>query len=201
MTSRVRCGGRLAPPPRAPQARAVPADHDADPAAERAAIEALRAAGELETAHRRAVALADSHHDHAGAQAAAAYACDRLGREREAVRYYTQAYELGGPDDDPAGFLLGYGSTLRNVGRHDDAIAILGQAALEHPDHAALRAFLALALHSAGHATLALATMLDAALASSPTAFAPYRRALGDYLAELQDAALPALSPEPRSPP
>ena len=181
----------------------MPADHDRDPAAELAAIEALRAAGEHEAAHRRAVALADARHDDVRAQAAAAYACDRLGRERDAVRYYAQAHELGGPVDDPAGFLLGYGSTLRNVGRHDDAIAILGQAALAHPDHAALRAFLALALHAAGHATLALATMLDAALASSPTAFAPYRRALASYLQELQDAALPepSVSRAPRSPP
>ena len=87
--------------------------------------------------------------------------------------------------------LLGYGSTLRNVGRHDDSIGVLGQAVLERPHHAALRAFLALSLHAAGHHALALATMLEAGLAVAPTAFDPYRRALGDYLAELHAAALP----------
>lgn len=165
-------------------------DDDPDPTDELAALAALRAAGELDEAHRRAVALADTHREHVAVQVAAAYACDRIGREHDACGYYTRAFELGGPTDDRAGFLLGYGSTLRNVGRHEDAVAILGQAVLEHPEHAALRAFLALALHSVGHATLALATMLDAALASSPQAFAPYRRALGDYLQELHEAAV-----------
>jgi Flp pilus assembly protein TadD len=145
----------------------------------------------LEDARRRAVAAADQARDDVRLQAAAAYACDRVGREHDAVRYYTRAWELGGPDDDRAGFMLGYGSTLRNVGRHDDSIGILGQAVLEHPHHAALRAFLALSLHAAGHHALALATMLEAGLAAAPTAFDPYRRALGDYLAELHAAALP----------
>lgn len=164
---------------------------DADERVEElAAIAALKAAGAHEEAHRRAVALADTHREDVAAQQAAAYACDRIDREHDAVGYYTRAWELGGPTDDRAGFLLGYGSTLRNVGRHEDAVAILGEAVLAYPEHAALRAFLALALHSVGHATLALATMLDAGLMSSPQAFAPYRRALGDYLQELQAAAL-----------
>lgn len=115
-------------------------------------------------------AWATAHPDDVDAQAAAAYACDRAGREAQALRYYQRAFELGGPADDRAGFLLGFGSTLRNVGRVDDAVAVLGEAVLAHPDHAALRAFLALALGSAGHHALALATMLDAGLTASPTA-------------------------------
>lgn len=168
-------------------------DDDHDPAAELAAIASLRVSGDHDAVHRRAVALADAHPDHLRCVTSAAYACDRLGRERDAINYYTRAWELGGPaGDERAGFLLGYGSTLRNVGRHDDAVAILAEAVAAFPGHAALRAFLALALHSAGHATLALATMLDAGLATSPEAFAPYRRALADYLDELQQAALPS---------
>lgn len=146
---------------------------------------------ELVAAQRAAVAAADRAPDDVRLQAAAAYACDRLGREHDAVGYYTRAWELGGPADDRPGFLLGYGSTLRNVGRADDAIGVLGQAVLAYPEHAALRAFLALALHTAGHHALALATMLEAGLAVAPTAFAPYRRALADYLDELHAASAP----------
>lgn len=150
--------------------------------------------------HRAVVAAAAARPDDVHAQAAAAYACDRLGREVEALRYYQRAFELGGPADDRAGFLLGFGSTLRNVGRVDDAVAVLAEAVLAHPDHAALRAFLALALGSAGHHALALATMLDAGLATSPSAFAPYRRALGEYQRALQEAAVPPATPAPATP-
>ncbi len=153
-----------------------------------------------EAPHRQAVAAAAAHPDDVRAQAAAAYACDRLGREAEALRYYQRAFELGGPPDDRAGFSLGFGSTLRNVGRVDDAVAVLAEAVLAHPEHAALRAFLALALGSAGHHALALATMLDAGLATSPAAFAPYRRALGEYQRALQEAAVPPATPAPATP-
>ncbi len=153
-----------------------------------------------EATHRQAVAAAAAHPDDVRAQAAAAYACDRLGREAEALRYYQRAFELGGPPDDRAGFSLGFGSTLRNVGRVDDAVAVLAEAVLAHPEHAALRAFLALALGSAGHHALALATMLDAGLATSPGAFALYRRALGEYQRALQEAAVPPATPAPATP-
>ncbi len=146
----------------------------------------------MATALARALAAAVARPDDVRALAAAAYACDREGREHDAVGYYQRAFDRGGPPDDRAGFLLGFGSTLRNVGRVDDAVAVLAVAVVEFPDHAALRAFLALALHGAGHPTLALATMLDAGLAAAPTAFAPYRRALGDYARDLQLAATPA---------
>lgn len=160
----------------------------------------------MTSAIARARARAAAQPEDVGVLAEAAYACDRDGREAEALGYYQRAFDLGGPPDDRAGFLLGFGSTLRNCGRADDAVAVLAAAVLEFPDDAALRAFLALALHGAGHPALALATMLDAGLATAPTAFAPYRRALGDYARELQLAATPApatpgaAAPAPRAP-
>ncbi len=158
---------------------------------ELSAIEALRAAGDLDAAHVRAVALAGEHPEHVRVAMAAAYACDRIGREHDAIVHYERAFALGVPQADRPGFLVGLGSTLRNVGRADDAVARLAEATAEFPDDAALRAFLALALHSAGHPTLALATMLEAGLAAArPDGFGPYARALVEYQAELVDAAL-----------
>ena len=101
-------------------------EDDPAPADELAALEALRTAGDHEAVQRRAVALADANPDDVAVVVAAAYACDRVGRERLAVGYYDRAWQLGGPaGDERARFLLGYGSTLRNVGRHDDAVAVL----------------------------------------------------------------------------
>jgi hypothetical protein len=120
-------------------------------------------------------------------EVAAAYALDRVGREAEAVVHYDAAYRMGGPSSDRGGFLLGYGSTLRNVGRLEDSLEVLTAATAELPDDQALRCFLALTLHGLGRHAEAMATMLEVALAlrdGSPS-ISRYSRALGEYRAEL----------------
>jgi predicted Zn-dependent protease len=113
---------------------------------------------------------------------AQAYALDHDGREHEAVRAYEQALALGVPEDERRRFTIGYGSTLRNVGRADDAVGVLAQAVRDDPGYPAFAAFLALALADAGHPKAALATMLGCALdAARPGAFGGYERALGEY--------------------
>ncbi len=122
---------------------------------------------------------------------AAAYARDREGDEAGAIRHYDRAWALGVPDAKRKQFLVGYGSTLRNVGRADEAVAILGEAVQAYPDYPALQAFLALALHAAGHPRAALAAMLGLVLDVAPAGrLDGYERALGDYHRELLDQAL-----------
>ncbi len=113
---------------------------------------------------------------------AAAYACDRAGDERAAVRHYDEAFQLGVPAGERRNFLVGYGSTLRNVGRSDEAVAILAQAVADDPEYAPFHAFLALALLDAGHPRAAVAAMLGCALdVARDGAFDRYDRALGEY--------------------
>lgn len=153
---------------------------------ELARIKALKAAGKHEEAHAEAVALAQAFPNETLAQVAAAYAADRIGAEKEAVMFYDRAYALGPPEEDRLGFLLGYGSTLRNVGRLDQAVEVLQAATREYPQDAALRAFLGLALHSAGRHDQAMYSLLQAALmAARHDGFGPYARALREYLDEL----------------
>lgn len=122
---------------------------------------------------------------------AKAYEHDREGREREAIKFYDEAWRAGVPEPQRKRFIVGYGSTLRNVGRADDAVAILGEAIAAHPDYPAFVPFLALALADAGHPKAALATMLGCLLdVAAPGAFDGYERALGEYHRELlEDAA------------
>ncbi|MFY0534393.1 tetratricopeptide repeat protein [Nannocystis pusilla] len=68
-----------------------------------------------------------------------AYALDTAGREREAIAFYDRAWALGGPADDRVAFLIGYGSTLRNVGRLDESLDILRGAHAERPGDPATR--------------------------------------------------------------
>jgi tetratricopeptide (TPR) repeat protein len=115
-----------------------------------------------------------------------AFALDREGREREALAYYERARELGVPGDLKRRFYVGYGSTLRNVGRADDAVGVLGEALADDPNYPPFAAFLALALLSAGHSRAALAAMLGCALdVAVPGSFDSFERALGHYHQEL----------------
>jgi len=142
---------------------------------------------DLERARARA---ADSPAD-AEAQVAAAYACDRAGDEHEAVRYYDAAWALGVPADARRRFLVGYGSTLRNVGRLDESVAILGEAVAAEPDYAPYKVFLGLALHSSGQHAAATATLLAAALDLHGGArLDGFERAIAEYQQELLDRAL-----------
>jgi tetratricopeptide (TPR) repeat protein len=113
---------------------------------------------------------------------AQAYAHDREGREREAIRYYDEAYHLGVPAEHKRRFLVGYGSTLRNVKRVDDAVGVLAQAIADDPEYPAYVPFLALALLDAGHPKAALAAMLGCVLdVAKPGALDGYERALAEY--------------------
>ena len=145
---------------------------------------------EVEEKKARAAAAPDD----VAAQIAAAYACDRVGREDEAIRYYERAFALGVPEEQRKGFLVGFGSTLRNVGRADEAVAVLADAVAAYPDYPALQPFLALALFSAGHPRAALAAMLGVALdVARPGAFDGYERALTEYHQELLTASVEPL--------
>jgi len=151
-------------------------------------VRALRAAGREPEYLAAAIDLARRAPASTEAQVEAAYACDRFGDERDAIRYYDAAWGLGVPDDERPRFLVGYGSTLRNVGRSDESVAVLAQAAADYPEDAALRAFLALSLLSAGHPREAVATLLGLLMEIAPPgALRGYERALDFYYRELLD--------------
>jgi tetratricopeptide (TPR) repeat protein len=144
---------------------------------------------DLETLLERAARRPDD----VEARMAAAYALDREGREEEAIAHYDAAWRLGVPEHRRRRFLVGYGSTLWNVGRLEQAVALLGEAATDDPSYPAYKAFLSLALFSAGERAAALATMLDALLdVAGGASLDGFERALGDYQRALLDQAVAA---------
>lgn len=129
-----------------------------------------------------ACALAEAMPDDAEARLEAAYGLDRAGEERRAFVHYEAVHRLGVPAHEHRHFTVGYGSTLRNIGRHDEAVAVFARAVADDPDYPPFAAFLALALHTAGRSQDALATLLRCALdAARPDAFDGYERALAEY--------------------
>jgi tetratricopeptide (TPR) repeat protein len=109
---------------------------------------------------------------------------DRNGREAEAIPNYELALELGLSAEDRRGALVGLGSSLRNVRRYADAIAVLTRAVREFPEDASLAAFLSLALYSGGDVRSAMVTLLDVVLRHAPVG--EYARALSFYRDQLQ---------------
>ena len=129
---------------------------------------------------------ADDNPSDVAAQIAAAYACDSSDLETDAVIYYDRVWDLGVPSDERHDFLIGYGSTLRNVGRLDDSIEILNTAVGEYEDDLAAQSFLALALHTAGRSDEAVAMLIDAVVESGGTGVYRFSPALESYAEELR---------------
>lgn len=105
---------------------------------------------------------------------------DSAGREDQAIPLYEQALAAGLSGELRARCLLQLGSSLRNVGRVDEAVTLLDAARREFPDFRPLRAFLALALHSAGRDREALRELLETIADEGE-----YARSLRAYAAEL----------------
>jgi tetratricopeptide (TPR) repeat protein len=107
---------------------------------------------------------------------------DSAGREEQAIPHYERALALGLREDLVPGALLQLGSSLRNVGRNDEAVALFDDAVARFPDHAALRLFRAFALATAGRDREALVDVLELARTRID---APdidrYRRSLESY--------------------
>lgn len=112
-------------------------------------------------------------------------ALDSTGDEREAAEHYRRAFDAGLPGALLRPATVQYASTLRNLGRADDAVLLLSTERDRVSDELddAVRAFLALALVDAGRPTEAAGVALGALAPHLPR----YTRSLAAYAAELRD--------------
>jgi tetratricopeptide (TPR) repeat protein len=111
---------------------------------------------------------------------------DSAGREEQAIPHYERALALGLREDLIPGALLQLGSSLRNVGRNDEAVALFDDAVARFPDHAALRLFRAFALATAGRDREALVDVLELARTRiEAPEIDRYRRSLENYTRSL----------------
>ena len=113
-------------------------------------------------------------------------ALDFAGREAEAAPVYEQAFSAGLDGDGLRRGLIQYGSTLRNLGRFDEAVQVMRRADEQFPGHDSIAAFLALALTSAGRCQEAVARLIVLALDRiGGEDLGNYEWALRNYAAEL----------------
>lgn len=124
----------------------------------------LRRDDDLETSQAHLLALLAEFPDHPLVLFEVGGAYDVLGEEEEAIPYYRQAIAAGLDGTDLQECLVCLGSTLRNTGETEEAVAMLEQAVDEFPERNSGRVFLALAHYSNGDPALAVSTLLSVLL-------------------------------------
>lgn len=148
----------------------------------------LRLDGKAEEARDRLLELAAAYPEEARVHYQTAWAHDVLGLEREAVPYYERALELGLQGDDPAGALLGLGSTYRTLGEYQQAISRLRQGVEAFPSDRSLEVFLLMALYNAGEHREAMERLLRViAETSDDLSIRRYKRAITFYADKLDE--------------
>ena len=114
---------------------------------------------------------------------------DFCGFEREAEPCYRKTYELGWqnlPSKEQPGFLLGFGSTLRNNFDFVNSEKILREGTLAFPDYPALKVFLAFTLHTQGKFRETSEELFAATLQMPEKSFDGYERAVKWYVENLE---------------
>ncbi|KQR51479.1 hypothetical protein ASF88_18785 [Leifsonia sp. Leaf336] len=89
---------------------------------------------------------------------------DTAGEEETAAGYYERALAAGLDGDTLRKCLLQYGSTLRNLERFDESLAVLDRARAEFPDSESVQVWHALSLHAAGRSDAAVAELMELAV-------------------------------------
>ena len=117
---------------------------------------------------------------------------DSAGQEAAAVGLYEEALDGGLREPLRHRCLIQLASTLRNLGRLDEATARIEDAVAAEPTSIGARMFRAMILHDAGRATEGLRGLLEVVAAESSDADVQrYRRSLTAYAAELGDRVSP----------
>jgi tetratricopeptide (TPR) repeat protein len=133
-------------------------------------------------------ALATEYPNNPRVTFALASAYDYAGQEAKALERYREASVLELPDELLPAWYAQYGSTLRNAGAYEHAIAVLEEGYERFPDNVAIACFLSLALFSAERHAEALRTMLLAVVHAGEAGLVDlhgYQRALTWYADDL----------------
>ncbi|KGN38733.1 cyanphycin synthetase [Knoellia subterranea KCTC 19937] len=149
-------------------------------------ITALWADEDAEGRIRRGAELVAAHPGDARITYEYAGTFDSAGQEERAIELYREALNSGLREPFRHRAVVQLASSLRNVGRSEEAVQLLESLAQDRPESVGIAGFLALALSSAGRSEEALGRLLSVvAQGSTDEDVLRYRRALTAYAGEL----------------
>ncbi|SDN59810.1 tetratricopeptide repeat protein [Bacillus sp. OK048] len=131
--------------------------------------------------------VVDKYPNSARAKFELANAYDFTGQENKAISLYEDSISIGLDAEYEAYALLQLGSSLRNVGRIDDAIRILSDAEQRYPEFPSISMFLGIAMHDKNRNAEALRKNLNVMLRHVKTSdIERYRMALENYIKDIK---------------
>ena len=111
---------------------------------------------------------------------------DYLGQEMKAIPLYEEALEMGLKDEWEAYALIQLGSSLKNVGKLNDALEVLTEAETRFPHLLSISMFLGITLHHANRESEGMKTVLKAVMRQMKTTdIERYSFALDNYINKL----------------
>ena len=115
-----------------------------------------------------------------------AWSYDIQGKEEEAIDHYLNALKGNLNEIDKKDSLLGLSSTLRSLGRYEDALIYFEKAIKNYPDFNEIKPFYAMCLYNLGRNKEAVSLLLNLLLDTTDEAsIISYKRAISLYAEDL----------------
>jgi tetratricopeptide (TPR) repeat protein len=147
----------------------------------------LRKQGKLQEARTLLLQLAQAHPQDAQIQYECGGIHDALGLEADAVPFYRKAMALGLPPETLRDAYTCLGSTLRTLGRYEEALHVLQEGKTHFPQAREIDPFLAMTLYNAGQLHDAMRLLLNTLLDTTGDAsIRRYERALRFYAEDIE---------------
>ncbi|WP_442598498.1 tetratricopeptide repeat protein [Neobacillus sp. D3-1R] len=142
----------------------------------------LRKEGKLKESNEIFRELANEFPENAMVNYQCAWSCDVLGEEAAAVPYYEKAIQLGLPEEELQGALLGLGSTYRTLGEYEKSKDVLSKGVTLYPGNRALQVFYSMTLYNLKEHQRAMELLLKCLVeTTSDEDILHYKRAITFY--------------------